>query len=337
MTPLLAADGVSKRYWHRAGWLTAVDQVSVALAPGQTIGLVGESGCGKSTLARLLVGLLPPTTGTIRFRGTPLTELTHGQRQEFHRAVQIIFQSPATSLNPRLRVRELVAEPLQIHQLARGPYSRSAQRGVLARGPYSRSAQRGVLAAGPALHARVVQLLEEVGLTPSLQTRYPRELSGGQRQRVAIARALAVDPAVLICDEPVSSLDVTMQAQVLDLLARVQTTHRTALLFISHHLGVIRAVAHQTLVMYLGRVVEAAATDELLRHPQHPYTQALVASVTRPVEASTAIHGEAPSPLQLPTGCHFHPRCPRAEARCRVEDPTFIPRTGGRLAACHFA
>ncbi len=309
MTPLLAADGLSKRYRRRTGWLTAVDQVSLELSPGQTIGLVGESGCGKSTLARLLVGLLPPTAGTIRFRGTPLTNLIPAQRREFHRAVQIIFQSSATSLNPRLRVQELIAEPLRIHW------------------PVD----------GPALRTRVARLLEEVGLETSLTQRFPRELSGGQRQRVAIARALAVEPALLICDEPVSSLDVTIQAKILDLLTRLQATHHTALLFISHHLGVIRAVAHQTLVMYLGRVVEAAPTAELLGHPQHPYTQALVASVTRPAEAVAAIQGSPPSPLHLPTGCHFHPRCPRAEARCRIEDPLLIPRTGGRLAACHFA
>jgi len=320
MTPLLSVHQVVKRYARRTGWprrargwVHAVDDVTLEIWAGETVGLVGESGCGKSTLARLLVGLARPTAGEVRFRNQPLIAMSRTEARGFHRSVQMIFQSPLMSLNPRMRIKDIVAEPLRIHRLADG--------------------QR--------LRARVAGLLEEVGLEAVLSNRYPHELSGGQRQRVAIARALAVRPALIVCDEPVASLDLSVQMQILRLLLRLQDAHHMTYVFISHHLGVVGAIAHRVLVMYLGRIVEVGENPAIFQHPLHPYTQALIASVLQPasqqLSAPAAILGEPTSPLHIPSGCRFHPRCPKVESRCRLEDPALIPRTGGRLAACHFA
>lgn len=243
---LLTAEHLVKRYPHRtgsfkrvAGWLTAVDDVSLEIHPGETVGLVGESGSGKTTLARLLAGLIAPTAGEVRFHG---------------RSLSMIFQSPLLSLDPRMRVADLIAEPLVIRKVARGS----------------------------ALRTQVTELVEEVGLDAGLAARRPHELSGGQRQRVAIARALALRPELILCDEPVASLDVTIQRQILELLLRLQARHRMAYLFISHHLGVVGAVAHRILVMHQGRIVETGDNPALFHHPQHPYTQTLLASVIPP-------------------------------------------------------
>ena len=330
VVPLLAAQHLVKRYPHRTaitrqvrGWVQAVDDVSLELRPGEAVGLVGESGCGKSTLARLLVGLIPPTSGEVRFRNRPLAALTRTERREFHRAVQMIFQSSQASLNPRLRVWESIAEPLQVHRLVKTHE----------------------------LRGRVGDLLTEVGLDSSLAERFPHALSGGQRQRVAIARALATRPALIVCDEPVASLDLSIQQQILQLLIQLQARHGIAYLFISHHLGVVSAIAHRVLVMYLGRLVEVGENPALFRDPRHPYTQGLLASVsgnTLPLASGLVasvsggashglVLGEPGSSLHPPTGCRFHPRCPHAEPRCATDDPALAPRTGGRLVACHFA
>lgn len=261
MTPILAAHEVVKHYPRRKGWLRqvtgwirAVDGVSLEIRPGESVGLVGESGCGKSTLARLLTGLVRPTSGEVRFRGIPLHRLSAEDRRQFRRSVQIIFQSPLLSLNPLMRVREIVAEPLRIHHLSRGRR----------------------------LHHQVDELLHEVGLEPTLATRFPRHLSGGQRQRVALARALALRPELILCDEAVASLDLSVQRQMLELLLRLQATHHLAYLFISHHLGVVGAIAHRVLVMTMGRIVETGDNPAIFHAPQHPYTQTLLASVTPP-------------------------------------------------------
>jgi len=260
-TPILVAEHLVKRYPHGTGplkrvtgWTTTVDDVSLAIAPGEAVGLVGESGSGKTTLARLLAGLLTPTSGEVRFRGCPLSRLSQEGRRVFHRAVQMVFQSPLLSLDPRMRVRDLVAEPLLIHRLA----------------------------SGRTLQDRVAALLHEVGLDPTLEMRRPHELSGGQRQRVAIARALALRPDLILCDELVASLDVTVQRQIIELLIRLQARHQMAYLFISHHLGVVGAIAHRIHVMRQGQTVEVGDNPGLFQNPRHPYTQALLASVTPP-------------------------------------------------------
>ena len=316
--PLLSVQRLVKHYPHQPGllrrtegWVRAVDDVSFDLLPSDTVGLVGESGCGKSTLAKLLVGLLAPTNGAILFNGHPLSSFSREHWQAFRRSVQVIFQSPMLSFNPRMTIGESLAEPLVVQRVA----------------------------TGAALRQRVSGLLSEVGLEPSLATRFPSELSGGQRQRAAIARALALKPALIICDEPVASLDLSVQRQVLELLDRLQRDHGITYLFISHHLGVVSTLAHRVLVMYLGRIVEQAENPAIFQNPRHPYTQALVASVsgwTLPL-ARPSILGEPASALAVPAGCRFHPRCPIAESRCRTDDPTLAPRAGGRVSACHLA
>ena len=256
MDGVITAQGVTKLYragawWGRSAQPTrAVDDVTLAIAPGETVGLVGESGCGKSTLARLLAGLVAPTAGDVRYRGRSLAALSAEETRRFRRDVQMIFQSPVLSLDPRWRVRDSVAEPLRIHGLS----------------------------TGRALAEQVDHWLEVVGLDPALGARCPRELSGGQRQRVAIARALVLRPALIICDEPVASLDLSVQRQILELLLRLQADYQMAYLFISHHLGVVGAVAHRILVMYQGRLVEAGDNPTLFQHPIHPYTKTLLAS-----------------------------------------------------------
>jgi len=291
--------------------LRAVDDVSFALAPGETLGFVGESGCGKTTVGRLVLKLLAPTAGTIRFEGVDITSLSEPEMRPRRRDLQVVFQDPYSSLNPRLMVRDIVGEPLRNFGFARDQIDR-----------------------------RVAELMRIVGLPPEYMSRYPHAFSGGQRQRIGIARALAVSPKLVVCDEAVSALDVSIQAQILNLLADIQAQFGLALLFISHNLGVVRHVSHRIAVMYLGRLVELASEEALFERPLHPYTVALIAAVPEPDPATrgrlAVLPGEIPSPLSPPPGCPFNTRCPKAEARCRAELPEFREVEAGRWVRCHF-
>ncbi|MFW5899114.1 MAG: ABC transporter ATP-binding protein [Jiangellaceae bacterium] len=315
-TPLVELRDLHRHYTVRRGQLSrrtrtvpAVNGVSFTIDHGETLGLVGESGCGKSTLARTLTYLEPPTAGQVVFDGANLTvDTAAGLR----RRAQIVFQDPYTSLPPRMRVGRILAEPLHIHRLA----------------------HRGEVP------DRVAGLLRDVGLSPDLAGALPHELSGGQRQRVGIARALAVQPALVIADEAVSSLDVSVQAQILNLLKDLQQRHRLAYLFISHDLGVVKNMSHRIAVMYLGKVMELAAAEELYARPLHPYTRTLlsaVPSVRRPGGGRIKPTGEPPDPSRPPSGCTFHPRCPLAQPVCTTETPPLREWLPGRVAACHFA
>ena len=284
----------------------AVDRVAFGVRQGEVVGLVGESGCGKSTLGRLGCGLHTPSDGEVRYRGAPLESSTMGRR----RPVQMIFQDPFASLNPRLRVEDIVGEAPKVH-------------GLVPDGDVS---------------GYVAQTLKRVGLDPSYARRYPHQFSGGQRARIGIARALAVQPEFLICDEAVAALDVSIQAQVLNLFMDLRESLGLTYLFISHDLGVVHHLADRVVVMYLGRVVEIAPTPELFARPNHPYTQALLAEVPRidrRKRTYVPIKGEIPSPLDPPSGCHFHPRCPHAMPRCASEAPALREIAAGRLSACH--
>lgn len=298
------------------GWVRAVDGVDVTFHRGEILGLVGESGCGKSTLARALLGLETPTEGEILFDGKRMSGFSSREWKEFRRRVQPIFQDPFGSLNPRMRIGEIVAEPLLVHRLSRG--------GELQR-------QAGML-------------LEQVGLEASAFRRYPHEFSGGQRQRIGIARALATKPEVLICDEPVSSLDLSVQAQVLNVLLRLQRQYRLTYLLITHDLSLLEALAERVMVMYLGKIVEIAPTQILFSTPAHPYTQMLLEAVPRfgkPRPTREAWEkGEIPSAARIPSGCRFRTRCPYAEKRCEEEEPILTPhppRPPSQIAACHFS
>jgi oligopeptide/dipeptide ABC transporter ATP-binding protein len=316
--PLVEARGLSKHYrvgrglfGRGADVLRAVDDVSFALPSGTTVGLVGESGCGKSTLGRVLLALEKPTSGEVRFAGRPVDPADKRAVRRLRREIQIIFQDPYSSLNPRQTVRGALEEVLRVHELC-PPGER---------------------------RARVDELLERVGLDPAMGDRRPHEFSGGQRQRIVIARALAVGPRFIVADEAVSALDVSIRAQILNLLITLQDDLDLTYLFISHDLGVVRHMSTRIVVMYLGRVVEEAATGELFDEPLHPYTQALLAAVPS-VDAGESRHergveGDLPSPLDPPAGCHFHPRCPFAMERCRHEYPATRIRAGGRTVACH--
>jgi oligopeptide/dipeptide ABC transporter ATP-binding protein len=319
MTLLQVRDLV--KYYHAGGLfrssappVRAVDGVSFDLAPGETLALVGESGCGKSSVGRTILRLQEPTAGSAVFEGKELFALDRAELRRTRRRMQIIFQDPYSSLNPRMRVGDAVAEGIEIHRLARGP--------EVAR--------------------RVAALLEEVGLDPTYASRYPHEFSGGQRQRIGIARALAVEPAFIVCDEPVSALDVSVQAQVLNLLADLQRHRGLSYLFIAHDLAVVRQLAHRIAVMYLGRIVEQGPADAVLGRPRHPYTVALLSAVPEPDpgrrRTRIVLTGDVPSPSTPPPGCPFHPRCwhPRRDERCRVERPPLRP-VGATSAACHYA
>ncbi len=294
--------------------IRAVDGVSFEIAPGETVGLVGESGCGKSTIGRTILRLEEPTGGRVWFEGRDVFALSSAQLRALRRRMQIVFQDPYGSLNPRMRIGRAVAEGIEVHGLA----------------------------PRPEVPDRVERLLAEVGLGRDAAERFPHEFSGGQRQRIGIARALAVEPSFVVCDEPVSSLDVSVQAQVVNLLATLQEKRGLSLLFIAHDLAIVRQLARRTLVMYLGRIVESGPTEALLRAPRHPYTQALVSAAPDPdpTEARTRIvlAGEPPSPSAPPPGCPFHPRCfhPKKDARCTLEHPVLRP-VKDSLTACHYA
>ena len=292
--------------------LHAVSQVDIAIYEGETLALVGESGCGKSTLGRLLLGLLEPTAGQAFFDGKDLARLSKKDLRTLRRQMQMVFQDTASSLNPRLNVAGLLAEPMRLHDLC----------------PSREMPQRGA------------DLLEQVGLSPDLLNRYPHQLSGGQRQRVVLARALALKPRLVVCDEPVSALDVSVQAQMLNLLADLQEAHRLTYLFVSHDLGVVRHIADRVCVMFLGRVCEVGPTRDLFASPRHPYTRFLLDSVPRPDPtrrdgALGRLTGEIPSPVDPPSGCRFRTRCPYAKAICAERVPPLETR-GERQLACHF-
>lgn len=321
MSALLELKGVSREFAVRRGMfdprpasVKAVNDVSLALLPGETLGLVGESGCGKSTLARLAVGLLPPSSGDILLSGRPLAEWTPLERAS---RIQMVFQDPFSSLDPRQTVGASIAEPLMLAARASGQ-------------PLSRADLK---------HA-VSDVLAQVGLQPEHFDRYPHEFSGGQRQRVAVARALIANPGILVCDEPVSALDASVQAQTLNLLKDMQDRMGLSYLFISHDLGVIGFMSDRVAVMYLGRIVELASGPELFSHAAHPYAEALLAAApsrdpSRRGEKKP-LSGEMPSPLSPPSGCAFHPRCPYAKPLCRELEPPLVELAPGHAARCHF-
>jgi oligopeptide transport system ATP-binding protein len=295
-------------------WVRAVDAVSFDVAPGETVGLVGESGCGKTTLGRAVIRLVPPTSGRIVFDGTDITNMSGTALRRRRREFQMIFQDPYGSLSPRQTVEEIVGEPLDIHGLAR-----------------TRAARR----------ERITSLLQAVGMDSSMAKRYPHEFSGGQRQRIGIARALAVEPRLIVCDEPVSALDLSVQAQVVNLLQDLQEQRGIACLFIAHDLAVVEHVSRRVLVMYLGRIVESGDARKICHAPRHPYTQALISAVPRMDSASRReriiLGGDIPSPIDPPSGCPFHPRCPIAVEQCRREVPQLRQVAEGHRVACHMA
>ena len=296
----------------KGGVLTALDDVSLVLARGETHGIAGESGCGKSTLGKILAGLMKPDQGEVLYQGSPLSSLSSDDYRQFRRMTQMIFQDPFSSLNPRMRIADIVAEPLVI------------------------SGRTGVN-----IQASVEELMRTVGLNPEFSQRFPDEFSGGQRQRIGIARALAASPSVLIADEPVSSLDISIQAQIINLLQEMKNSFNLSLIIISHNLSVLRHMCDRVMIMYLGIIVEQAPATDLFKQCLHPYTEALIAAIPKiDVDArqtAVILNDDLPSPLNIPSGCRFHPRCRYAAEICRKEIPTLLEINPGHASACHFA
>ena len=316
--PLLEVRGLKKHFEIRKGLLgrvighvKAVDGVDLTLDAGETLGLVGESGCGKTTAGRTLLRLLEPTAGEAVFDGKNIFEMRHSELRQLRRDMQIIFQDPYSSLNPRLNVERIIGESLEVHGIA----------------------------SGEALTDRVVELVEKVGMLPSHLGRFPHEFSGGQRQRIGIARALALNPRFIVCDEAVSALDVSIQAQVINLLEELQDELGLAYLFIAHDLAVVKHISDRIAVMYLGRIVELSDRDALFEDPRHPYTQALLSAIPVPKprrkKQRILLQGDVPNPINPPSGCHFHPRCPYVTDKCRHEPPPTVVVEEGHSAACH--
>jgi peptide/nickel transport system ATP-binding protein len=322
MSAVLEANRLSKQFVVGSRFaiggrrvVQAVDDVSLAVQSGETLGLVGESGCGKSTLGRCMVRLYDVSSGTLHLDGIDITSLSMRAMRPLRQQLQMVFQDPSASLNPRRRVHDLIAEPLRVHSGW----------------------------GAPKIAARVAELLDLVGLQPDHATRYPHEFSGGQRQRIGIARAIALEPKIIVLDEPVSALDVSVQAQIVNLLADLQEKLNLTYVFIAHDLSVVRQVSNRIAVMYLGSIVEIGAAEDVFARPAHPYTQALISAVPVPeIDARGSrgriiLSGDVPSPMAPPSGCRFHPRCPIAQDRCKTERPVLKHVDSGREAACHFA
>ncbi|KRD72140.1 oligopeptide/dipeptide ABC transporter ATP-binding protein [Ensifer sp. Root278] len=309
--PLLSASDLKTHYNTRDGLLRSVDGVDLVVERGETVGLVGESGCGKSTLGKTLLRLVDPTAGRIEFKGEDITTLDQGRLRNVRKSIQMIFQDPFASLNPRHTIGEILEAPLVVHKAGGRPERRRTVAGIIAK----------------------------VGLPADAINRYPHEFSGGQRQRIGIARALLLNPELIVCDEPVSALDLSIQAQILNLLVEMKKEFGLSYLFISHDLSVVRYFCDRVLVMYLGRIVESADNETLWSDPRHPYTRALMAAVpdpSRPRQAAP-LGGDLPSPSDIPSGCRFHTRCPLATDLCRVTEPEFRTIKPGHQVACHVA
>jgi peptide/nickel transport system ATP-binding protein len=318
-TPLLEVKHLKKHFPIKGGvfsktigYVYAVDDINFTLEKGETLGLVGESGCGKSTTGRTILRLIEPTDGAIYFEGQDITNLDKSAMRALRREMQIIFQDPYASLNPRMTVGSIIGEPLEIHKIAKGAEKEE----------------------------RVASLLQKVGLRAEDMRKYPHEFSGGQRQRIGIARALALNPKLIVCDEPVSALDVSIQAQVINLLEDLQAEFGLSYLFIAHNLNVVEHISNRVAVMYLGQIVELASDEELYKNPQHPYTEALLSAVPIPdptvKKKRIILEGDVPSPINPPKGCHFHTRCMYKDKICEEVEPEFKDIGGGHWVACHF-